>query len=461
MPPTLSQAVITLLLKKDKDPTSCASYRPISLLNVDVKILAKVLARRLEKILPSIISEEQNGFIKGRQLFFNVRTLLNVILSNHSLTSSEVVISLDAEKAFDRVEWVYLFAILNKFGFGDRFISWIRLLYNSPQASVHTNEISSDYFTLSRGTRQDCPLSPLLFALAIEPLSLALQSLTSFHGVSRYNIGLKLSLYADDLLLYVSDPLASIPPILSLLKRFGSFSGYKVNLLKSECYPINSLALTLKQSDIPFKFSPSGFKYLGVNVTRTLPSLYSANFSPLLSQIKSDFQRWGSLPLSLIGHINAIKMNILPRLLFLFQCIPVFLPKNFFKTLDQLITSFLWGGKNPRVRKSLLQRFTFSGGLALPNFLLYYWSAHIHKLTYWLQSQELLWCRLENQSCISSSLNALLTSSLPINPSFFTKNPVVQSSIKIWSQFRNNYKFVSASITMPITKKSLISPWPD
>lgn len=232
-PPTLSQASITLLLKKGKDPESCSSYRPLSLL----KILAKVLATRLEKILPTIISEEQNGFIKGRPLFYNVHTLLNAIFSKNSSLLPEVVISIDAEKAFDRVEWNYLFATLHKFGFGDRFISWIRLLYTSPQPSFRTNDTRSSYFTLSRGTRQGCPLSPLLFALAIEPLSIALKSLSLFHGVSRFDIELKLSLYADDLLLNVSDPLTSITSILSLLKNFGSFSGYKVNLLKSECYP--------------------------------------------------------------------------------------------------------------------------------------------------------------------------------------------------------------------------------
>lgn len=195
----------------------------------------------------------------------------------------------------------YLLTVLSKFGLGDIFISWIRLLYTSPQASVSTNGVQSPYITLSRGTRQGCPLSPLLFALSIEPLSIYLRTSTTFTGISRLGMEFKLSLYADDLLLYVSSPSNSIPTILSFLTKFGSFSGYKVNISKSECYPVNALASQLNQSDVPFRLSPSGFKYLGINVTRTLSSLFAANISPLMSKIKSDLQRWKSLPLSLIG----------------------------------------------------------------------------------------------------------------------------------------------------------------
>lgn len=139
-----------------------------------------------------------------------------MLYSKSSSITPEVVISLDVEKAFDRVEWGYLFAVLKKFGFGDKFVSWIRLLYAAPQASVHTNDTRSNYFTLTQGTRQGCPLSPLLFSLAIEPLSIPL-----FKGVIRCDKEFKLSLFADDLLLCVSNPIESNSFIQSILVNFG------------------------------------------------------------------------------------------------------------------------------------------------------------------------------------------------------------------------------------------------
>ncbi len=115
LPPTLSDASISLLLKKDKDPTSCDSYRTISLLNVDFKILTKVLCSRLERVLPSLILLDQTGFTPGRHSFFNTRRLLNILFSRPS-DLPEIIVSLDAEKSFDRVEWGYLFLFWESLG---------------------------------------------------------------------------------------------------------------------------------------------------------------------------------------------------------------------------------------------------------------------------------------------------------------------------------------------------------
>ena len=306
--------------------------------------------------------------------------------------------------------------------------------------------------------RQGCPLSPLLFAIAIEPLSIALKALPHYQGITRHGVEHRVSLYADDLLLYITNPVPSIPLIQSVLRNFGSFSGYKLNFHKSECFPINALAQIIPQSSIPFNLSRQGFKYLGIKITHKLNSLFEANFTPLVAKMKSDFQSWSSLPLSLSGKVQCVKMNILPKFLYVFICLPVFLPKSFFCTLDWEITTFICGGKVPRISKAVLQKPRNRGGLALPNFMHYYWAANIHKLVYWLKNPDADWCNLEAQSCHSSSLSALVFSSLPLSPSCHSLNPLVQSTLKIWIQFRRHFKFSSASFLGPIGNNHLFAP---
>ena len=156
--------------------------------------------------MTDVISADQTGLILGQNSFTNIRRLLNIIHSPASSEVPELVISLDAKNAFERVESEYLFTCLKKLSYGLNFISGIQLLYSSPKASVVTNARQPQYFTLSRATHQGYPIGPLLFALAIEPFSIALKSLSSISGIFRVGEEHGLSLYADDLLFSVSDP---------------------------------------------------------------------------------------------------------------------------------------------------------------------------------------------------------------------------------------------------------------
>ena len=160
LPPSLNLANMSLILKKNKPPDECGCYRPVSLINEDSKILSKVLTRRLENYLPLLINDEQTGFIRGRFSHSNVRRLLNVIQYSSEMQHRALAISLDAEKAFDRVEWRFMWDVLGRFGLGEEFINWIKLIYHSPEACVLTNGMRSSPFPLGRGTRQGCPLSP-------------------------------------------------------------------------------------------------------------------------------------------------------------------------------------------------------------------------------------------------------------------------------------------------------------
>lgn len=459
LPRTLSEASISLLLKKDKDPLLCGSYRPISLLNVDFKILSKVLALRLQTVLTSIVNSDQTGFMTGQQSFYNTRRLLNIITLPSDL-SPEVVVSLDAEKAFDRVEWCFLYEVLARFGLGEAFVNWVKILYSSPKASVRTNNISSPPFSLRRGTRQGCPLSPLLFTLVIEPLAIWLRSEVGFQGITRLSTVHKVSLYADDLLLYISDPVNSFPIILNILNEYGSVSGYKINYSKSIIFPINELAKQLPHSIVPFTWSSSGLQYLGIHITTSLPDLFRHNIIPLVEKMEGDFTRWSALPLSLVGRINLVKMVVLPKFLYFFQHLPIFLTKSFFDNLDKKISTFLWNGGPTRIRKSVLQSPVDKGGFALPVFRYYYWAANIQKLLFWmnLKGNSLpAWVQLENKSS-RFSLCSVICAQLPLPVSGVTNSPIVATSLKIWSQVRKVLGLPGPSILTSIYKNCTFEP---
>ena len=157
------RSTITLIPKPQKDPTLCTSYRPISLLNIDYKICAKVLATKLKTIIHLIIDSNQTGFIKNRFIGENIRFIIDLIDHCNDRNITGLLLLVDFEKAFDRLEWNFILHCLNFFNFNDSFIRWVRTLYSNSTACVCNNGYSSAFFTISRGVRQGCPLSPYIF----------------------------------------------------------------------------------------------------------------------------------------------------------------------------------------------------------------------------------------------------------------------------------------------------------
>lgn len=172
------QAHIVLLPKQGKDKSHCASYRPISLLNYDLKILTKMLATRLQTIRPYLVNIDQTRFIPGKSADINLRTVFNHLQLSPSENSTRVLVALDIEKAFDLVAWTYMSTALEVMGFGVEFRRRIEILYRCPTARVKLGGALSPPFTIGRGMRKGCPLSLALFALMMEPLASAL----SEHG---------------------------------------------------------------------------------------------------------------------------------------------------------------------------------------------------------------------------------------------------------------------------------------
>lgn len=213
---------------------------------------------------------DQTGFIQNRSLFDNVRRLLNVIFSASQVDFPVIAISLDAEKAFDRVEWPYLFTVLQKINLGPKFLNMVKMLYNHPTAVIRTNNEISAQFSLERGTKQGCPLSPLLFSLAIEPLAITIRSHDIISGFTTLQSEHVISLYVDDIMLYLTNVDSSIPALSTLLQEYGIISGYKINVNKSVSMPLNIAANQLSLKNFPFVWNTDKFMYLGLQIPRDL-----------------------------------------------------------------------------------------------------------------------------------------------------------------------------------------------
>uniref|UniRef100_A0A803J671 Reverse transcriptase domain-containing protein n=1 Tax=Xenopus tropicalis TaxID=8364 RepID=A0A803J671_XENTR len=375
----LFQAIITTIPKPGKDPNLVTNYRPISLLNSDIKIYAKILATRLNPLLQSLIVNDQVGFVPNRQAPDNTRKIINIARYANSNRVPCLILSLDAEKAFNRVAWPFIKAVLLKFGFSDFFLDSTLALYTKPSAKILTNGFSSTPFFLTNGTRQGCPLSPLIFALIMEPLAETIRKSSKVQGYTIGSQTCKTSLFADNVIITITDPSKSLPALFQIIKQFSLVSFYKINTTKTEALPIwiPNHILSLLKSSYKFEWQQSSIKYLGIHVSFSEKNLFKENFVPMLSKFQKLTQDWMYKDISWLGRIAAIKCNLLPKILYLFRTIPINIPAKFFTSLQGLVSKFIWQKRRPRIAYNTMTNAKNKGGLALPNFKKYYQACHL------------------------------------------------------------------------------------
>uniref|UniRef100_A0A8C5LMS8 Reverse transcriptase domain-containing protein n=1 Tax=Leptobrachium leishanense TaxID=445787 RepID=A0A8C5LMS8_9ANUR len=443
--PSALAATISLLPKTGKDLLYSSSYRPISLLNADIKLLARVLANRLQKHLPGLVDPDQVGFIPGREARDATTRVINAICRAHSDNTPFLLLSTDAEKAFDRVLWPYLHKVLEGFGLGEGFLKWITALYSAPTARIRVNGALTPSFPIRNGTRQGCPLSPLLFALALEPLLISIRANPSIPGIQGLSSQHKISVYADDLMLFLSDPELSLPAVISELHAFGKISGLAINEDKSEILNVSlsqGTALALKRQ-FRFRWCVEKLKYLGVWICPDLNNLPALNYEPLLETLQCDLGIWTPKPLSWFGRIGVIKMNVLPRILYLIQTIPLPLPRGFLLKIRRLFLNFIWQGRRPRLKYSVMCQPTTTGGLAVPDIRLYYYASQLTRIIDWMaDSPRKRWVDLEGG--LAESPMCVLPWLLPDQlPRRCLALPTIHNTLKLWHKLQISHSLSS------------------
>jgi hypothetical protein len=350
------------LYKKD-DHLETKNYRPISLLNVDYKIATRAISGCLLGVIGSIVGSDQTCGIPGRTISENLCLIRDLIEYADRADMPLALLSLDQEKAFDRVDWAFLQRILLKFGFGDSFRCWIGLFYTDVESAVIINGWTSSFFRPSHGVRQGCPLSPLLYVLCIEALACAITAAPAIEGVTlpgRDSV-FKCSGYADDTSIVVTTD-ASIAATFDVYAQYEQASGAKLNRGKSNGMWLG--AWKHRQD------SPHGIKWVKelslLGATISAGDYSTSTWEPPVAKLERRLSAWKGRQLTFQGKTAVINTLALSQLWHL--CHVFVVPEWAVKRIKKAVWGFFWSR-----RKELESRRTVclpkaQGGFGLIDF---------------------------------------------------------------------------------------------
>ena len=358
LPVSQRSGAITLLYKKG-DILNTANWRPITLLCADYKIVAKALSIRLLRVIAVVVSPDQSCGIPGRFMGENVRLLHDVVDYSSSEGVSGAILSLDQEKAFDRVEWSYLTKVLVRMGFGESFRSWVRLLYTEVFSAVTVNGFVTEQFPVSRGVRQGCPLSPLLYVLVAESLACAIRADPKIDGfpLPGGNKHVKVSQYADDTSTFATTD-ESVQALFELFAKYELASGAKLN--QSKCHGLLLGSWRTRTSfPVDLRWSSSHIEALGSRLSHD----GEQTWGPALQKLDKTLSSWQHRKLSFRGRALIINSLGLSRFWYLGSVVPI--DSDLVKKLNKITFPFLWARPREWLSRASVTQPLRQGGLGV------------------------------------------------------------------------------------------------
>lgn len=232
-----------ILVPKITGPTKVTDFRPISVCNLLYKVISKLLAHKMQPWMDFLISKSQTAFVPGREISENIILLREILHSFKSTKNGdgEFVLKADLAKAFDRVDWTYLFTLLPVYGFSPTMCRWIEACVTSSKFTILFDGKGDGFIKPMRGLRQGCAMSPYLFIIAMDPLSRMFEASRKrgiIRGIklARTAVPLTNSMFADDLLLMGSLAQQEVTQIRGVLQEFCTISGMEINPSKSKVW---------------------------------------------------------------------------------------------------------------------------------------------------------------------------------------------------------------------------------
>ena len=273
------------LMEKLGDPLKITQWRPISLLVSDYKIFAKIIAMRMQVVLPSLIHKSQTGFMKGRQIGENILKLQSLIEYCEKEKQSGIIISVDFHKAFNSISWIAIEKALQAFGYGPNFINLVKILYNDVYFTVINNGKWKGWYRVQQGCRQGCPASALIFVQTAELLGIKIRANCNIKGLDINGEIITACQYTDDLWTALKPEEDVVEAFMDELKMFEKFSGLVINLSKTVAFkigPIRQDAKYITKKVVVWTNEP--VKILGVWIHPNQELSNSLNFDGLLKK---------------------------------------------------------------------------------------------------------------------------------------------------------------------------------
>lgn len=360
---SMNMSVLTLIFKKG-DICRLKNYRPISLSTIDYKILACTLAFRMQKVLPKLIHPDQSAYVKGRFIGNNIRLVEDMLFYAEKHKIPGILMFLDFKKAFDSVEHGFILKTLLKINFGEDFIKWVTTIYSNPSAMVKNNGWLSESFSMSRGIRQGCPLSALLFLLVVEILSTTIRNDDKLEGIKIKTNDriheIRISQYADDSTVFLKDH-THIKRAIELVNEFGKHSGLILNIDKTEGLQLGSdQNRTDEYGGIRWPTQP--IRYLGIYIGYGKKQCDEMNWYQKLMNLEKVLNLWKSRNLTLFGKVCIIKTLAIPKILH--SLTNTRIPTDIACKINRLVYSFIWN-KTERIKRNTLIGDIQEGGIGM------------------------------------------------------------------------------------------------
>ena len=356
---------------KKGDRTKIKNYRPITLLNLDLRIISKALAMRLRTVISKLIHPNQTC-VPGRNIENNIHIVQNLIDHINETDGEAAMIFLDQEKAFDRMDHSFILKTLRKFGFGENFIGWVKTFCKDTKSVVKINGFETMEFDIERGVRQGCCLSPLLYILTAETLSTHIRKNTNIKGY-RYkmknleHLEHKTVQYADDMHICITS-MPSLKELFRTLNKFEKATNAKINTDKTEALWVGKW---MNRTDTPFdlKWTSTTVRFIGIHVGNKVGATGSKqiselNFAEQIEKIKIKIKFWKGKGISLCGRVKVVNIFLLSRLWFRTNALNLYTRQQ--NTIEVLVKNFIWRDKiGGRVRQGVLNLGFDKGGLQL------------------------------------------------------------------------------------------------